>query len=172
MDNNVEQDCEPGGCWWDRRDISRRVLARLSNNADVLSCDLVCREWALLKVCDAWLAVHPTRAGMHATAHARHPLHAATRCFRFWHKHTQAPLPSPVAIDGHSLQNPAAAPWLARNLCRVQRLVLRGDAAVEIDWSSATALLELTVSECAVLQQLPAGVAACQHLTKLHFQSW
>ena len=44
------QDCPPSGCWWERVDITRKVLSFLPTNKDVLICDLVCRKWADLKV--------------------------------------------------------------------------------------------------------------------------
>jgi hypothetical protein len=46
----VEQDCPLHGCWWQKRDIARRVLSFLPSNVDVLTCDMVCVEWHRLKV--------------------------------------------------------------------------------------------------------------------------
>lgn len=51
LECDIEQDCPPAGCWWERVDTTRRVLSFLPTNKDVLACDLVCREWAALKVC-------------------------------------------------------------------------------------------------------------------------
>jgi len=45
----VQQDCPEPGCWWQKADIARRVMAFLPSQ-DVLACDLVCKDWAALKV--------------------------------------------------------------------------------------------------------------------------
>lgn len=50
MESGVQQDCPPTGCWWEEVDITRCMLSFLPSNQDVLQCDLVCRQWAALKV--------------------------------------------------------------------------------------------------------------------------
>lgn len=85
----------------------------------------------------------------------------------------QAPLPQPLTIEAAELQQPDAAAWLGRNLCRVQHLILRGDqAALLPGLNRAAALRSLEVVDCAMLKQLPAGVGELQRLTMLRFNRW
>lgn len=55
---DVEQECPPRGCWWQKADIARRVLTSLPSNRDVLTCDLVCAIWEELKVRPVVLGRH------------------------------------------------------------------------------------------------------------------
>lgn len=58
-------------------------------------------------------------------------------------------------------------------MCRVQRLVLRGDqAAMLLNLSTAAALVSLEVVDCATLKQLPTGLGECKRLTSLQFNKW
>jgi hypothetical protein len=78
-----------------------------------------------------------------------------------------------MTIEAVDLQQPDAAAWLSRNMCRLQHVILRGDQAAMLPKiSTAAALITLEVADCATLKQLASGLGQCQHLTSLQFNKW
>lgn len=70
---DVQQDCPEPGCWWQKPDIARKVMAFLPTR-DVLACDLVCKDWAALKVSQG------LRAAVWQNALKLQPCKAALQC--------------------------------------------------------------------------------------------